>query len=69
MIIKILQIIVSILLIIVILLQQRGGGLSSVFGSETFYGSRRGVEKFIFISSIILAICFLAVGIANILIK
>ncbi len=67
--IAIIQIIISVLLIITILLQQRGGGLSGVFGGETFYGTRRGAEKMIFIATIVLVVAFLATGILNLLLK
>ena len=63
-----LQIIVAILLIGAILLQQRGGGMSQVFGgSGGAYRTRRGVEKSIFISTIVLAFLFLAAAVLNII--
>lgn len=58
------QISVSILLIITILLQQRGGGLSGVFGGEgSVYSTRRGIEKGIFVATIVLAALFIAISI------
>ena len=58
------QILISILLIITILLQQRGGGLSGVFGGEgSVYATRRGIEKGIFIASIVLAALFILVSV------
>lgn len=67
---NIFQIIISILLVITILLQQRGGGLSPVFGGAGgVYRTRRGVEKFIFIATIILAILFLLTAMANIFLR
>jgi len=63
------QIIVSSLLIVTILLQQRGQALGSSFGGEgTFYLKRRGLEKTIFISSIILGVLFVVLSIANLFI-
>jgi preprotein translocase subunit SecG len=57
--ISIAQIIVSILLVAVILLQERSSGLSGVFGGDSeFYHTRRGLEKIIFWSTIVLAITF-----------
>jgi preprotein translocase subunit SecG len=51
------QLIISILLIGAVLLQQRGTGLSSTFGGLTeVYSTRRGLEKSIFIATIILSI-------------
>ena len=64
------QIIVSLLLVGGILLQQRGGGLSPVFGGEgNVYRTRRGVEKFIFIATIILAILFFLTAFLNIYLR
>ncbi|MEK7462852.1 MAG: preprotein translocase subunit SecG [Patescibacteria group bacterium] len=61
--ISIIQIIVSILLIIVILLQERSSGLSGVFGGNSeFYHTRRGLEKIIFWSTIVLVIAFAALS-------
>ncbi|MFY9461726.1 MAG: preprotein translocase subunit SecG [Candidatus Sungiibacteriota bacterium] len=62
------QIVVSALLIGAILLQQRGTGLSATFGGEgNVYRTKRGLEKVIFIATIVLAIIFFATAIANIL--
>lgn len=60
----IVQIIVSALLIAAILIQQRGGGLSGVFGGEgSVYATRRGIEKNIFIATIILAALFITISV------
>ena len=60
----IVQIVISILLITAILLQQRGGGLSGVFGGEgSVYATRRGIEKNIFIATIILAALFITISV------
>lgn len=54
-ILQISQIVISILLIAAILLQQRGTGLTSTFGGlADIYSTRRGLEKFIFVLTIIL---------------
>ena len=66
----IVQIIVSLLLIGGILLQQRGGGLSQVFGGGSgAYRTRRGMEKGIFWSTIVLAVLFLAVALASVAVR
>jgi len=58
--ISILQIIASIALIVLVIIQQRGTGLGGVFGGSTeFYQQRRGLEKIIFYSTIVLAAVFL----------
>lgn len=58
--IAILQIIISVILVVLILLQERSSGLSGIFGGETggFYQTRRGFEKIIFGSTIVLAVIF-----------
>jgi protein translocase SecG subunit len=65
----VIQIIVGILLIILILLQQRGEGMGILGGvSSQFYGTRRGLEKTIFISTIILSILFIILSVISFLI-
>lgn len=70
-IINISQIIVSVALIALILLQQRGSeGLGSAFGGDsgsTAYRTRRGLEKGVFIATIILGILFLLLAVFSIL--
>lgn len=62
-----LQIILSISLILVILIQAKGSGLSGVFGGEnSFYRSKRGVEKLLVYITIALAGIFLVLSIIQI---
>ncbi|MEK7082358.1 MAG: preprotein translocase subunit SecG [Patescibacteria group bacterium] len=69
-ILTIVQIITAFLLIGAILMQQRGGGLSQIFGGGAgMYHTRRGMERTIFIATIILAILFLAGAALNIVIR
>ena len=64
------QIIIAVLLVSSILLQQRGGGLSQVFGGAGgAYRTRRGIERGIFIATIILAVLFFATATLNIILK
>jgi len=64
------QIIVSLLLIAAILVQQKGTGLSAAFGgSGETYRTKRGLEKGIFIATIILAALFLALAGLNIFLR
>jgi len=66
-ILNIAQVVISILLITSILLQQRGAGLSPIFGGGgAFYRTRRGIEKTIFISTIVLSMLFLLAAFLNI---
>lgn len=61
------QIVVSLLLIAAILLQQRGGGLSALFGGGGgVYRTRRGMEKIIFIGTIVLAGVFFLLALLHI---
>ncbi len=60
----ILQLIISVVLVILILLQERSAGLSGIFGGEGgFYQTRRGLEKIIFRSTIVLAALFIIIAI------
>lgn len=64
------QIAVSVLLITAILLQQKGVGLGSAFGgSGQIYRSKRGIEKTLFISTIVLAVLFTVIAILTLIIK
>lgn len=70
-ILSIAQIIVSIVLIGLILLQEKDSGVSGIFGGGDaggFYQTRRGLEKFIFIITIILAVAFAALSVVHLLI-
>lgn len=61
--IGIFQVIVSILLIAAVLLQQRGTGLSATFGGEgNVYRTKRGLEKVLFVATIVLATFFLGLA-------
>lgn len=66
--ITIIQVVLAILLIIAILLQQRGAGLSGAFGGEgNAYSTRRGAERIIFISTIVIAILFFGISLLRII--
>jgi len=57
------QIVVSLLLMASILLQNRGAGLSATFGGDFGgYYTKRGFEKFLFWSSIILGALFVGIS-------
>lgn len=63
------QIIASIILILLILIQQRGTALGSALGGEegSFYATRRGIEKKIFLGTIIFSILFIVLALLNLL--
>jgi preprotein translocase subunit SecG len=68
MIIDVIQLVAAALLIIVILLQNRGTGLGSAFGGQgNVYRTKRGVEKYLFILTIILSIVFLAIALYRVI--
>ncbi len=59
------QVVFSVLLCLVILAQQRGTGLSATFGGGGgFHTSKRGIEKFLSVATVVLAVLFLANSIA-----
>lgn len=68
-IIVIFQIILGLLLTAAILIQAKGTGLGSAWGGggET-YRSKRGVEKLLFLGSIVLAVLFILISIINVLV-
>lgn len=55
------QVVISILLAIFILVQNKDGGLSAMMGGGggSFQATKRGPEKFIYITTIILAALFI----------
>lgn len=64
------QIVVSALLIITILVQEKGVGLSSTFGGGgEFYRSRRGIDKILFVVTVVLSVLFMGTAIAFIFVR
>ncbi len=69
-IIQISQIVIAILLTTAILLQNRGTGLSGVFGGGSgVYRTKRGVEKMLFTTTIVLAVLFFGLSLSRLLIQ
>jgi preprotein translocase subunit SecG len=62
------QIILSILLVVLILLQAQGTGLGSTWGGggETYH-TRKGVEKIVFVATIVAIFIFVLLSIANLI--
>jgi preprotein translocase subunit SecG len=67
--IKIAQIVVSILLMVAILLQNKGAGLGGVFGGTGggVYMTKRGLEKKLFIATIVLAAIFILLSLGAVI--
>ena len=58
---EIAQIILAILVIVSILMQQQGSGLGGAFAGEgNFYRSKRGLEKVLYFTTIVLIVLFVA---------
>lgn len=68
-IISIAQMVISVLLVLAVLLQSRGAGLSGTFGGDSaVYTTRRGSEKLLYWLTVLLALIFVGLGIANLII-
>lgn len=65
----IIQVLLSISLIALILLQSSKGGLGGGLGGGELYRTKRGAEKIIFTSTIIVAALFLITSLANVAIR
>lgn len=66
---NVVQLVLAGLLTASILMQARGAGLSGAFGGEgNVYRTKRGVEKALFQATIVLAILFFGVALANTLV-
>jgi protein translocase SecG subunit len=60
-----LQLVSAIVLIVLVLLQRTSGDTTSNFGDTmSFFQTRRGVERFVFVLTIIVAIIFAGISIA-----
>jgi len=64
------QIVLSVALMGLVLLQQRGTSLGSSFGGDSAnYTSRRGVEKTVFILTVVTAVLFFASAVAALILR
>lgn len=69
-ILSLVQLATGAILVISILTQSKGVGLSSVFGgADTVYRTKRGFEKYLFYATIVLAIGFVGLSIAVVLVS
>jgi len=71
--IKIAQIVIAVLLMVAVLMQNRGTGLGSAFGGGGggggVYMTKRGLEKKLFIATIVLAVIFILLSLGVFFIK
>ncbi len=68
--IKISQVVIAVLLMVAILMQNRGAGLGGVFGgSGGVYLTKRGLEKKLFITTIVLAVIFILLSLGIFFVK
>ncbi len=64
------QIVVSVLVILAILMQNRGASMSGLFGgSGDIYRTKRGIEKTLFIGTIVLLVIFFGLSLAGLMIN
>ncbi len=63
---KVIQIVLSVLVVVAILIQSKGVGLSSVFTAGSWvYRSKRGLEKALFVLTIVLVVLFIITSFIN----
>ena len=64
----IIQIVISVALITAILFQVKGGGLGGIFGqADSVFRTKRGIERYLFIGTIVLMVIFVALSIISML--
>lgn len=58
------EILVAIFLVVFVLVQQRGAALGSAFGGDggSFYGTRRGMQKYLYWGTIVLGVLFIGLA-------
>ena len=62
------QLVIAIILIMAVLLQGKGAGLSNVFGgASSIHQTKRGFDKFLHITTIILGVVFLGLALLNLI--
>ena len=67
---QVIQIIMALAMIGLVLIQSKGGGFASGVGSSiSFYRSKRGLEKIVFIVTIVLAVLLVANSLALVLLS
>lgn len=68
--ILIIQLVAALSLIVCVLLQNRGTGIGTAFGGDgNVYRTKRGVEKGLFILTILFSVLFIAASLAAIILQ
>ncbi|KKT51814.1 MAG: Preprotein translocase, SecG subunit [candidate division Kazan bacterium GW2011_GWA1_44_22] len=69
-ILMIVQVVLAIILMVSILVQGRGTSLGEAFGgSSSFYTTRRGAERTLFVITIVVAVLFVATALVSLFFK
>jgi preprotein translocase subunit SecG len=62
------QIVIAVALITAILFQIKGGGLGGIFGqSDSVYRTKRGIERWLFLGTIVLTVVFVILSMVSML--
>jgi preprotein translocase subunit SecG len=63
---QVIQIILATILVVVILMQSRGAGFGGAFGTQgAVFRTRRGIERYLFRGTVVLAALFIAVSLLS----
>lgn len=63
---QVIQIVIATILVVVILMQSRGAGFGGAFGTQgAVFRTRRGVERYLFRGTVVLAALFIAVSLLS----
>ncbi len=60
------EIVIAVLLIVVILMQVRGSGTALFGQADSSFRVRRGIERLLFRSTIVLAVIFVAIAVVSV---
>ncbi|MFA6410965.1 MAG: preprotein translocase subunit SecG [Candidatus Buchananbacteria bacterium] len=67
-ILDLIQLVSAVALVTLVLMQNRGAGVGSAFGGDgNVYRTKRGVEKYLFVLTIVFAAIFLVVSLVNVI--
>ncbi|MGA9696591.1 MAG: preprotein translocase subunit SecG [Dehalococcoidales bacterium] len=62
------QIVIAVALVTAILFQIKGGGLGGIFGqSDSVYRTKRGIDRWLFLGTIVLTVIFVILSIVSML--